>query len=309
MTCNKAFAGTCRTGLVLLNLFGGTAVAGASGKANTAPVAMRGESMAHSGVETEHLYGFTEGADLAKRGTFEFEFDAVGRFSKSHGSYAAVTKTIEFKYSPSDNLLVSAALEGAYLAASSVPDFASIHGFQAQGASVEVKYRLLDRHVAPFGLTLAASPNMARSDETSGERVRAYGAEFLLAIDRELVQRVYGAFNLIFELGVSRAKASGERERESALGLSAALSGEISPGIFVGAELRYMRAYDGLGLDDFAGEAWFAGPTAYVKLSDRVNMTAAWSIQFSGRPAGGPRGLDLLNFERHQARLRFGFEF
>jgi hypothetical protein len=38
-------------------------------------------------------------------------------------------------------------------------------------------------------------------------------------------------------------------------------------------------------------------------------LTLAWSPQVWGRPAGSPAALDLVNFERHQARLIFGFNF
>ena len=39
--------------------------------------------------------------------------------------------------------------------------------------------------------------------------------------------------------------------------------------------------------------------------SDRQN----WSTQVWGRPAGASANLDLVNFERHQARLVFGVNF
>ncbi len=45
--------------------------------------------------------------------------------------------------------------------------------------------------------------------------------------------------------------------------------------IFVGAEARYLRRYDGLGLDTFAGHAMFLGPTVYVRLSERWWVGAA----------------------------------
>jgi hypothetical protein len=53
----------------------------------------------------------------------------------------------------------------------------------------------------------------------------------------------------------------------------------------------------------------FIGPTAYVQLSPGAWMTAAWSVQAWGRPAGSGATLDLVNFERHQARLTFGVNF
>ena len=57
------------------------------------------------------------------------------------------------------------------------------------------------------------------------------------------------------------------------------------------------------------GQALFVGPTAYFQLSPRTRLTAAWSTQAWGRPAGSNAALDLVNFERHQARLIFGVNF
>jgi hypothetical protein len=44
-------------------------------------------------------------------------------------------------------------------------------------------------------------------------------------------------------------------------------------------------------------------------LSPRARLTAAWSTQAWGRPAGSNAALDLVSFERHQARLIFGVNF
>jgi hypothetical protein len=47
----------------------------------------------------------------------------------------------------------------------------------------------------------------------------------------------------------------------------------------------------------------------YVKLSEHFSMSAAWSVQVSGRASDGPAPLDLVNFERHQVLLRLGYNF
>jgi hypothetical protein len=83
----------------------------------------------------------------------------------------------------------------------------------------------------------------------------------------------------------------------------------IRPGILLGGEARYLRRYEGIGLEEFSGQAVFVGPTAYFQLSERSRLTASWSVQAWGRPAGSKAALDLVNFERHQARLVFGVNF
>ena len=55
--------------------------------------------------------------------------------------------------------------------------------------------------------------------------------------------------------------------------------------------------------------ALFVGPTLYLQLSERSRLTAAWSFQVAGHSAAMPGSLDLVNFERHQARLIYGINF
>jgi hypothetical protein len=83
----------------------------------------------------------------------------------------------------------------------------------------------------------------------------------------------------------------------------------LRPGFLLGGEARYLRKYEGIGLEEFSGHALFIGPTAYFQLSERSRLTASWSVQAWGRPAGSGATLDLVNFERHQARLVFGLNF
>ncbi|MFI5001101.1 MAG: hypothetical protein ACHQK9_14585 [Reyranellales bacterium] len=64
-------------------------------------------------------------------------------------------------------------------------------------------------------------------------------------------------------------------------------------------------ADDGIGFDVFDGDAWFVGPTAYARLSSDFSISAAWSIQVAGQAIDVPGLLNLRDFERHQARLRF----
>ena len=84
---------------------------------------------------------------------------------------------------------------------------------------------------------------------------------------------------------------------------------QMRPGFFVGGEARYLRKYEGIGLDEFAGQALFVGPTAYFRLSESSRLTLAWSVQAWGRSARSGPALDLVDFERHQARLVFGVNF
>ena len=104
-------------------------------------------------------------------------------------------------------------------------------------------------------------------------------------------------------------RSTGIWQQESELGVTAALAVQLKPGVLLGVEARHLRAYDGLGLNDLAGQAWFAGPTFYARLSEQIWIAAAWSLQVAGRSVGSGGSLDLTNFERHQAKFRFGLNF
>jgi hypothetical protein len=52
-----------------------------------------------------------------------------------------------------------------------------------------------------------------------------------------------------------------------------------------------------------------AGPTLYVQFTRKMFMTAAWNAQVWGREVGNASTLNLSEFQRHRARLKFAFEF
>ena len=84
---------------------------------------------------------------------------------------------------------------------------------------------------------------------------------------------------------------------------------QVRSGIFVGGEARYLRRMTDSGWISWPGRAFFVGPTVYVKFSERAWMTVAWSSQVAGHAAAVAGSLDLVNFERQQARLLFGVNF
>jgi hypothetical protein len=193
---------------------------------------------------------------------------------------------------------------------SGVPALEDRRQLGLQGGSLDLRYKFLDRDSAPFGLTFAVENHFGRIDETSAAAVRNFGTEFTLALDRELIPNfVIAALNLIYQPEWTRIMATGAAEQESTVGASVGLMAQIRPGILLGGEARYLRKYEGIGLDELAGQALYVGPTAYFQLSERSRLTAGWSFQAWGRPAGSNAALDLVNFERHQARLVFGVNF
>jgi hypothetical protein len=261
-------------------------------------------------IETEHLFGFTIGSDVGEVGERELEGSATGRFSKRTGTYAAGSGTMSVEFVPMSNLRAEfTALVNSY-------DVSGVVGFDDQryaafgGFSADIRYRLLDRASAPFGFAIGAEPHWGRADDITGEPVSRYGVDFVAAADWEIIpDRIVAAFNLLYQPETMRSKSTGLWSQETTAGAAFAVMAQIRPGIFVGGEARYLRQYDGLGFDNFAGHGFFVGPTAYFKLSERAWMTIAWSAQVAGHATAVAGSLDLINFERQQARLLFGVNF
>jgi hypothetical protein len=262
------------------------------------------------GIDTEHIFGFMIGSDVGEAGEREFQTTSTGRFSKSAGNYSAVNQQLEMEFVPYKNFRVEVGTTFAAYDIAAVPGLVNRTDAGWQGASLDLRYRFLDRETAPFGLTLALESHGNRFDEISGSVAKNYGTELTLAIERDVIPGIAVAtLNLGYQPEWTRLAGASAEEQESTLAVAFGVMAQVRPDLMLGGEARYFRKYDGIGLTELAGEAFFVGPTAYFKLSERARLTATWSFQAWGRPAGSNASLDLVNFERQQARLVFGLNF
>jgi hypothetical protein len=272
--------------------------------------ALLGGGVRAEGIDTEHVFGFMIGSDVGTVGEREFQSETTGRFAKNGGNYRAVGQQLELEFLPANNFRIEMGTSFAAHDINGVMGFDDRRQLSWQGVSVDFRYRFLDKDAAPFGLTLAMEPHADRVDETTAAVVRSYGTDFTLAVDREVIPNVaVAALNLIYQPEWTRFVGTGAAEQESTVGASFGLMAQVRPGVFLGGEARYLRKYEGIGLEELAGQALLIGPTAYFQLSERSRLTASWSVQAWGRQAGSKAALDLVNFERHQARLVFGVNF
>jgi hypothetical protein len=262
------------------------------------------------GIDTEHIFGFMIGTDVGEVGELEFQSQTTGRFAKSAGRCRAVEQELELEAVPVDNFRVELGSSFAAHDIAGVPDIDDRRQLGWQGLSADFRYKFLDRQTAPFGFTLDVEPHAGRIDEITGASVRNYGTDVTAAFEREVVPNIaIVALNLTYQPEWTRFSVTGAAVQEATIGAALGTMVQVHPGILLGGEARYFRNYDGIGLQDFAGQALFVGPTAYFQLSERSRLTAAWSVQAWGRPAGTSASLDLVNFERHEARLVFGVSF
>ncbi|MGV2981642.1 hypothetical protein ACERNI_15750 [Camelimonas sp. ID_303_24] len=260
-------------------------------------------------LDTEHLFGFAEGSDIGQPGELELETEATGRFGKRHGSFSAIDAAISLKAPVTRSFRLSPGFIVSRYDIHGMPDQVDRHRTALDGAFLDMRFRVLDRAVAPVGLTLGVTPGFGGVEPGTGLRSREYGASFKVLIDREIIPgQLIAALNLDYDMGVSRPHASGVGHG-SGVGVTAALSWRLRPDVFVGAEAHYARAYEGLGLDRYAGQALFVGPTLYVAFGSHLWASVAWRAQLAGDARHHAGHFDLDQFERHQVRLRVGGHF
>ncbi|MDI4665699.1 hypothetical protein K9U40_15415 [Xanthobacter autotrophicus] len=274
-------------------------------------------------IETENIFGYTLGTDTGEKGEKEINFTLDGRLGKLGGDYKAYSGEVEVEYAITDNLKFS--LGGAVAGF----NIRNVYGFEDTstgglgGAFFELKYRFLDHRTSPIGLSLSIEPEWSRLDETSGEATTAYGIEFRLAADAELIKDyLFAAVNIVYQPEWEREDREFEIEdvgeftsrywaAGSGLEISGALTAQVVKDVFLGGEVRYLAAYDGATFGSQQGWGLFVGPTLYAQITETAYVKAVWSIQVAGSP-GEPfwnSSLDLVNFERQQGRLQVGFQF
>jgi hypothetical protein len=255
-------------------------------------------------VDIDGVVGFVKGSDIAAPGERPLTLFYEAHFGRRE-TYLAQQPKVEAGFSPNERLHLAF---GAWLdhVREEVPGVADDNRWGG-GVAAEAKLQLVQRSPAtPVGFALLAAPHFSAAE--AGER--SVSLELALIADTELVRdRLFAAFNLLYE--PERVRGPGETEwtRESLFGVSAALVARVTPTVFIGGELQYFRAYDGYFFNTFAGHALYAGPVLTIDISERASLTLAWAAQVAGRAAGSGGNLDLDNFERHRVRARWSTQF
>ena len=261
-------------------------------------------------IETKYIFGFTTGSGIGLEGEKEFTVETIGRFGKRDGHYAATETKYEFEFTPSQFIQIEFGALGSTHNIGGVTGLDDRNQVAATGAFAELRYLAIERTSNnPLSVTLAVEPTVRLTDETSGERVRNYEFETTVNADLELIKnRLFAGFNLLYEPEVT-SFPMGDIQREATLGQSAALSLRIVPNVIVGGEVWYLRHYNAANLTMFTGDAVMLGPTLYVQFTPKMFMRATWNAQVWGREVGNPVSLNLAEFQRHRAQLKFAWEF
>jgi hypothetical protein len=261
-------------------------------------------------LETKYIFGFTTGSGIGLEGEKEFTIDTIGRLGKRDGHYAGTETKYEFEFTPSQFIQIEFGALGSTHNIGAVTDLDGRNQAAFSGGFAEFRYLAIERTSNnPLSVTVAFEPNVRLIDETSGERVQNYEFETTINADLELMKnRLYAGFNLLYEPEVTGTLFD-ETEREAIFGGSAALSVRVLSNVVLGAEVWYLRHYDAVNLTAFTGDAVLLGPSLYIQFTPKMFMTAAWNAQVWGREIGNPVSLNLAEFQRQRARLKFAWEF
>ena len=260
-------------------------------------------------VDTEHMFGFSEGTDIGTPFQPEAEAELVGRFGRSGGNYNAVALGLSLKYPLSNWFRVAPTVTVSRFDVAGVPDLVDRNGISVEQLGVEFRLRPFDREDHLFGLTLVALPFVGFVNPVTGAPGSGWGSSFLVAADRELVpDRVFSALNLSYDLGSVQDYWTGQSAHGSELAFAAAATARLWDGVYSGAEVRYRRGFDGLAFQDLIGQAVYVGPTFYLTLGPGASLSGAWNMQVWGQTTGLPPGLDLTLFERQMFKLRFAID-
>lgn len=272
---------------------------------------------ARADVDSEHLFGFTEGTDIGTPFQPEGEIEVVGRLGRTAGTYSALSATASLKYPLSDSFRLAPAITFTRFDIAGVPGFENRNVVGLERLGLEFRWRPFDRETSLFGLTFVATPFVGFIDELTGKPGDSWGGIFIAAADRALIpDRLFAALNLTYHFGRARDYATGLIEDGSELGFSAAATARLMEGIYLGGEVRYLRAFDRLAFGNLAGQAVYVGPTFYVSLGPGASLSGAWNIQAwgqnrgqnGGQNGGSDAALDVAVFERQMFKLRLAID-
>jgi len=260
-------------------------------------------------VDTEHMFGFSEGTDIGVPFQPEAEVETIGRVGKQAGGYSVLTTTASLKYPLSPQFRIAPGIAFANYNISGVPDLPDTNQFVFDHASLEFRWHPVARETHPVGVTFVATPYYGTVDPANGAGADSYGLQFIAAVDGAVIKdRLFAAVNLAYLLDRTRLWSTAATTDTSLLVPSIAASARVLPWLFVGAEIRYLQGYDGLALQRLTDQALYAGPTFYMTMGRGVSLSGAWEPQLWGQAGAFATGLDVVQFDRQQFKLRLAVD-
>ncbi|MBY0296278.1 MAG: hypothetical protein K2X71_09610 [Methylobacterium sp.] len=271
-------------------------------------------------VDTEHLFGFSEGAETGRKGEQEVVLDTVTRIGKRRAgpgpsTYRVLDTKLGYQFDPTDGFSIELGAFGDLRRVRTIADLDDKAFGTFDGVSVELKYQFLHASAEqPVGLALELRPRFARVLPVEGNGANVFDMESVLQLDVQVVPgRLWYGANVSFEPAAGRRRGSGGAGfRSSTFLVSQSLVGRIAENTFLGPEIRYLRGYDGTFLNRLESVALTLGPALHHRFTEKTWLTLAYAGQVWGRDtdrAYARRALGLSQFERHALRVKVGVEF
>lgn len=262
-------------------------------------------------VPGDDIFGFTTQTDTGNVGEWNFALETSSGIGKRFGRYWTTSLKNELSVTPVENVFWAFSPFVTTTHSRGVPGITDIDRTDFDGLSTEVLWRFMPRNEQGFAATLSVEPRWMRLDGTTGQSVTALSAEFKLFVDAVIIpDKLFWAFNLNYQPNTQKLAGPGNPwVNGTATNVSTALSYQISPSMFIGAELRYEGNFDGAFMNRVLGTALFAGPVFLVKPSEKSFLNVSWTPQLIGWGRNDPSNLDLVNFPRHQLRVKYSVTF
>jgi hypothetical protein len=260
-------------------------------------------------LDTKNLFGALEGADVGEAGDRSIELETTASLFKPSGRYAFIEQEAIYEMTATPRLGIEFGAHGLGQSIHGVPDVENTASVGFSGVSNEWRYVLTPRAGAwSVQTTATVTPQWTRLFE-GGVRGQDFALPFLFVLDAQpIARRLYAALNLAYAPEVQRPDRA-PWTRMSSLSANAALSWRLTPAAMIGGEADLFNTFDGLAGQSWRGSALFAGPTFHYQISEKIDLSGAWTQQLAGRARGEAGAFDLTDFTRSQAKLRLEMDF
>ena len=258
-------------------------------------------------------FGYLRGAQSEPQGEWEITQWSTARIGKESGRYLGLDLRTELEYGVTDRFQVAAYLNTDYLHAKdsvgSAKVFDDRNRFAVNGASLELKYQLLNPYKDAFGLSLYLEPGYRSSGRVSGDTEDEVELEMKLIVQKNFFEdRLIAAFNYTIEPEFEKEPGH-DWETNLIMEWTAGLSWKFARHWWIGAETRLDTEFGDADLGDSKFVTFSAGPTLHYS-GEKFFATLAVLPQIWGWPdKTGTGGLHLDDHERVEIRLKLGTEF
>jgi hypothetical protein len=283
----------------------------------------------------EHIFGYTNGAEVLPKGKWEAYGWFTGRFDKGVGHYTGLDLRQQIEVGLTDRLQLSFYVNERYhnFSESALEDQGKKQGsgeidegeddgrkharehsrFAFQGNQIALKYMMLSPFKDPFGLAFYVEPGYSLVGKVTGERVLEWELRAkVIAQKNFLDDQLITSVNLAVESEWGRGRPSRGQDFDGNMTWEATggIAYRFAPNWFLGVEARYRSGFPNMDINNQQNWTIFAGPTIHYG-SERWWATLTWLPQVTGWP-NDPARSNNLHFgeqERHEVRLKVGYNF